>query len=137
MQSRGARIGLVGGLVAVAVILFIVLNGSDNGSNSTTGTDVTTAGGKAEIQTIKLANGAPVGGIADLNFTKGDQVRFRVIPEPDVVEIHVHGYEIEKKTEGAKPVTMSFPANLDGKFEIEAHTTNDEFQIADLTVEPS
>jgi hypothetical protein len=38
-------------------------------------------------------------------------------------EVHVHGYEIEKPTEHS-PVTFSFPASLDGVFEVEVHRSD-------------
>ena len=44
---------------------------------------------------INVRNGKPVGGIKKLEYTKGDQVRFRV--SSDVAdEIHVHGYDFHK-----------------------------------------
>jgi hypothetical protein len=126
MQSRAVRLGALGGLAAVAVILFLVLQGGGGSSDTTTG-----------LQVIHIAGGAPVGGVKELTYTKGDQVQLRVYPEPDDVEVHVHGYEIEKKTGGStKPVTVSFPADLEGGYEIEVHTRTDEFQIADLKVNP-
>jgi hypothetical protein len=135
MRSTWARVGLLAALAAVVVILFIVLSGGDDnndGSTATTGT----GGASSNLDVIKIANGAPMGGIRDLEYSEGDQVRLKVFPEPDVVEIHVHGYEIEKETSGTAPVTLSFPATISGGFEIEAHTANDEFQIADLKVNP-
>jgi hypothetical protein len=137
MRSNAARVGLLAALAAAAVVLFIVLSGGDDSNNGDSGASTaTTGGGSSNLEVIKIANDAPVGGIRDLEYSEGDQVRLKVLPEPDVVEIHVHGYEIEKETSGATPVTLSFPATISGGFEIEAHTANDEFQIADLKVNP-
>ncbi len=136
MRSNGARIGLLAALAAAAVVLFIVLSGGDDNNGGSTTTTGGPGGGSSAFEVIKIANGAPVGGIRDLEYSEGDQVRLKVFPEPDVVEIHVHGYEIEKETSGTTPVTLSFPATISGGFEIEAHTADDEFQIADLKVNP-
>lgn len=126
MQSRAVRLGALGALVAVAVILFLVLRGGGGSNGTTTG-----------LQVIHVSDGAPVGGVKELTYTRGDQVQLRVYPEPDDVEVHVHGYEIEKETGGStKPVTLSFPADLEGGYEIEVHTRSDEFEIADLKVNP-
>jgi hypothetical protein len=145
MRSTGARIGLLVVAVAVAVALFVVLSdddgdgdGGDRGGANTTATvaargDQSQGGG---VPTIELANGAPVGGVRDLTYSQGDRVRFRVLPEPGVVEIHVHGYEIEQEVSGTQPVTVSFTAEIAGGFEIEAHSADDEFEIAELRVNP-
>ena len=51
-------------------------------------------------------------------------------------EVHVHGYEIEKPAEKS-PVTFSFPARLDGVFEVEVHKLDKtEGPIAELHVNP-
>jgi hypothetical protein len=51
-------------------------------------------------------------------------------------EVHVHGYEIEKPAEHS-PVRLSFPATLDGVFEIELHKLDHtEAPIAELHVNP-
>jgi hypothetical protein len=134
MQSRGVRVGLLAALAAVVVIMFIVLNGSDD--NGGDNGDSTTTGGSTGPEVIKIANDAPVGGIRDLSYSQGDQIRLKVFPEPDVVEIHIHGYDFEKETHGTTPVSFSFPAKIAGGFEVEAHTANGEFQIADMTVNP-
>jgi hypothetical protein len=137
VRSNAARIGLLAALAAVAAVLFIVLSGGDESNNGNSGASTATTGGTSSgLAVIKIANGAPVGGIRDLEYSEGDQVRLKVFPEPDMVEIHVHGYEIEKETSGTTPVAISFPATISGGFEVEAHTANDEFQIADLKVNP-
>jgi hypothetical protein len=144
VQSTGARIGLLVVAVAVAVILFFVLSGDDDGDEGDGGSANTTATVAADgdqsqgegVPTIELANGAPIGGVRELTYSEGDQVRFRVLPEPGVVEIHVHGYELEQKVSGTQPVTVSFTAHIAGGFEVEAHTADDEFEIANLTVNP-
>jgi hypothetical protein len=77
-----------------------------------------------------------VGGVKTLTYNKGDQVELHVNLAKPEEEVHVHGYEIAKPAEHS-PVTFSFPANLDGVFEIEVHRLDKtEGPIAELHVNP-
>src|SRR5262245_42751954 len=144
MQSTTSRVVVLVVLVAVAVGLFVVLSGGDDsGSDSTTATQAGTAATTAfaPTATITVKNGEPVGGPADVEVNKGDEVSIRVSTD-ESGEVHVHGYEIEKPIEAGQTVTVRFAADIDGKFEIEQHFESasgeetGETQIADLTVQP-
>lgn len=139
MQSTTARIGLLAVLVAVAVALFIVLSGDDDkGDETSTAVAETTteAGGEpAGPPVITVRDGKPVGGVQDLTFNKGDRIQFVVQLDEPAEEVHVHGYEIEEPAETSS-VRVSFPADIDGVFEVEVHGASGEFQIAELTVNP-
>jgi hypothetical protein len=127
MQSRAARFGLLAAVIAAAVVVFIVLqsNNSDEGSDTSKG-----------LQVITVNNGQLVGGVKKLTYNKGDQVQLEVKLNQPEEEIHVHGYEIEKPAEHS-PVRLSFPANLDGVFEVEVHRLDKtEGPIAELRVNP-
>ncbi len=128
MQSRAARLGLIAAIVVVAIVVFVVLKND----NSDTSRD--TAKG---VQTISVdASGNPVGGVKTLTYNKGDQIELHVNLAKPEEEVHVHGYEIAKPAEHS-PVTFSFPANLDGVFEIEVHRLDkSEGPIAELHVNP-
>jgi len=127
MQSRAARLGLLAALVVAAAVLFIVLK-SDNGDESSD----TSKG----LQVLTVDNGDPVGGVKTLTYNKGDQVELEVKLNQPEEEIHVHGYEIEKPAEHS-PVRFSFPARLDGVFEVEVHRLDKtEAPIAELHVNP-
>jgi hypothetical protein len=139
MQSTAARVGLLAALAAVAVVLFIVLS-DDDGSDSGTETTATTAtqpqadGGGEPVIVVK--NGEPVGGVEEIEASKGEQVSFQVRLDRPEEEVHVHGYEIEEPAEKS-PVRVSFPAKIDGVFEIELHRTDgSEVEIAELRVNP-
>jgi hypothetical protein len=120
---------IVGVAIVAVVILFIVLKGNDD--NATTTTNATGPGG---IATIKVVNGQPVGGVQDLTFTQGDDIRFRV--DSDVAdEVHFHGYDIGKDVEAGGSVTFDVPATLAGKFEVELEQRVE--QLAEITVNPS
>jgi FtsP/CotA-like multicopper oxidase with cupredoxin domain len=127
MQTRAARLGLLAAVIAAAVVVFIVLNNS----NSDTSSD--TAKG---VQVLTVNDGNPVGGVKTLTYNKGDQVQLEVRLNTPEEEVHVHGYEIEKPAEQS-PVRLSFPANLDGVFEVEVHRLDKtEGPIAELHVNP-
>ena len=127
MRSNAGRFGLLAAVIAVAVVLFIVLN-NDNSNESTD----TSKG----LQVITVNDGNPVGGVKTLTYNKGDDVQLEVRLNTPEEEVHVHGYEIEKPAEHS-PVRLSFPANLDGVFEIELHKLDhSEAPIAELHVNP-
>jgi hypothetical protein len=129
MQSRAMRLGLLAAVILAAVVVFIVLrnNNSDESSSDAT----------KGVQVLNVdASGNPVGGEKTLTYNKGDQVQFRVNLAKPEEAVHVHGYEIEKPAEQS-PVSFSFPARLDGVFEIEVHRLDHtEGPIATLHVNP-
>jgi hypothetical protein len=119
-------------VIAIAVVLFIVLK--DDGGGNESGGDGT--GPVETTQVLTVENGEPVGGVKTLTYDKGDQVNLEVRLNVPEEEIHVHGYEIEKPAESS-PVRLSFPAKLDGVFEIEVHRKDgSEGEIAELDVNP-
>ncbi|MFL5907941.1 MAG: hypothetical protein ACJ75Z_10155 [Solirubrobacterales bacterium] len=127
MRSNAARLGLLAAVIAVAVVLFIVLNNDNSNESSDT---------SKGLQVLTVDNGQPVGGVKRLTYNKGDQVQLEVRLNMPEEEIHVHGYEVEKPAEHS-PVRLSFPANLDGVFEIEVHRLDHtEGPIAELHVNP-
>ena len=141
------------GAIAVVVVLFVVLAGGDDngGSDNTTSTQSQAAGstgtagasgatgatGKSEskpqVPTIEVVDGKPQGGIQRLTYTKGDPVKFAV--KSDVAdEIHVHGYDLKKDVPAGGTVRFSFPASIEGVFEVELEGRAQ--QIAELRVTP-
>src|SRR3954452_24450347 len=114
MESNRRTIAIGIAVVVVAVALFFVFKGgSEDSSNDTTA--ASGEGGKpakAEATTIVVKNGKPVGGIKELDYTQGDQVRFKVISDVSD-EVHLHGYDIAKDVSPGNPVTFGFPANIE------------------------
>lgn len=152
MQSRKLSLGLAAGAIAIAVVLFVVLKGSDDSSSDATTAAQTTKssspGGKtpkgssAEAGATKISfeNGAPVGGVKEVEVTKDDPVRLQVTPDVPA-EVHVHGYELEKEVEAGQTASFDFTASAEGVFEVELHHLVDGsedagVQIAELTVTP-
>jgi hypothetical protein len=149
LQSNGSRIAAAVVAVALVVVLFFAFQGGDDeGDSSTTATSATSAtstptteagGGGDEkpasssVPTITIKDGQPEGGIADLSFDQGEDVRF-VVDSDTADEVHVHGYDIGEDVEAGGTVKFDFPADLEGVFEVELESS--ATQIAELTVNP-
>jgi len=122
MNSKYTRVvvGIV--VLAIAVVLLVVLSGGGSSDSTTKG-----------VTTITIKNGKPVGGIAQLTYNEGEQVRFKV--DSDVSdEVHMHGYDIMKDVKAGGSVSFDFPATIEGVFEAELEGRKE--QIVELTVNP-
>jgi hypothetical protein len=110
----------------------LVACGGDSGSGGdSTGYSITE--NQNATPTIVVKNGEPVGGVQELEYSAGDQIRFEV--RSDVAdEIHVHGYDLMKDVSAGGAVTFSFPAEIEGIFEVELEGRKE--QIAELRVNP-
>ena len=128
MELRRGPLAVLGAAVVIAVILFIVLSGSDDSGTTTS----ETANGNPAV--IQIRHGEPVGGIQDLTFTQGETIRFTVKSD-QAWEIHFHGYDIAKDVKAGGEVTYNVPASIAGVFEVEIEDT--ATQIAEITVNPS
>jgi hypothetical protein len=83
--------------------------------------------------TIVIRNGEPVGGIEELEYSAGDEIRFQV--ESDVAdEVHVHGYDLMEDVSAGGEVAFDFAAEIEGIFEVELEGRKE--QIAELRVNP-
>jgi hypothetical protein len=152
-MSRNGRLVLVALAAVVVVAAFLIARPGDDddgdgnqAANTATGTSPTATAPSAPKPppdgpdaTVITLTGHTAPEIADIEVEKGDQVRFVVrSDQPD--QIHVHGYDIEKEVAPGAPARFSFPATIEGVFEIESHEAEHagkEAQIAELTVEPS
>ncbi len=151
MSRNNRTIVIALAALAAAISGFLLLQPGDdeNSSSATTTVVTTTAMGAAgaltttatttapepgpERTAIRLKGGDPVGGKQKISVSKGDTVRLTVSSDtPD--EVHVHGYDLEEESKPGSPATFRFTADIEGRFEIESHTT--ETQIAELTVNP-
>jgi hypothetical protein len=145
MRSNIVRAALLLAATGGAIVLFVVLSGGDedNGSSTTSTQPSTTqpAGGdqagstkatEAPV-TITVAKAKPVGGVKELEYKKGERVRF-VVRSDVGDEVHVHGYDLMKDVKPGGSVRFDFPAKLEGVFEIELESRKE--QIAELRVNP-
>ena len=151
MNSTASKIVAVVAAIALVVVLFFVFSGDDSDSTTdtvattpTTATETTGSGGSGsgdkpdpkpdeQVPTIVVEGGQPVGGLTDLTFDNGDDVRF-VVASDTADEVHVHGYDISEEVAAGDKATFDFPADIDGVFEIELE--NSAVPIAELTVNP-
>lgn len=138
MRNRGlaAAIAVIG--AAAAVVLFVVLSGGDDDSGTSATNTRTSAGAGADggsgVPTIVVKDGDPVGGVQDLTFTQGDEIRF--IVESDLTdEVHLHGYDVGKEVEAGGEVEFDVPATIAGRFEVELEQR--VVPLAEITVNPS
>jgi major membrane immunogen (membrane-anchored lipoprotein) len=132
-------------LFALAAIAGLVACGSDDDGTTGTAQEATTeertAGDEAEattqgdqaVETIVVRDGKPVGGVQQLEYDAGEQVRFAVRSDA-ADEVHVHGYDVTERLPAGQAVRISFPAEIEGIFEVELHGS--EMQIAELRVNP-
>jgi hypothetical protein len=153
-MSKAGRWGLVALAVAVAVAAFLIAKPGDDDDGDKQASSTTTEQTTAPTATARSAPKPPPDGpsatvvtltghaaaeVADITVSKGDQVRLVVrSDEPD--DIHVHGYDLERSVAPGKPARFSFPATIEGVFEIESHEAQHvgkDALIARLTVEPS
>jgi plastocyanin len=161
-MSRNQRIGLIVAAIVFAVVAFVTASpgGDDEEGDqaaqtttqrqSETGEESTpteteteepheTVPPEPQTTRIEIRGGEVVGGPAEINVTKGDTVRIVVSADaPD--DIHLHGYDIEKKAAPGKPARFKLTADVEGIFEIESHVAEDAGNdplVGKLTVEPS
>jgi hypothetical protein len=124
-----------------------VLRPGGNGEETTTAT-TTTAGAATKTATattsptktvsgvdiaITVKNGKPVGGVAKATVKQGEKVA--LVVHSDVAdEVHLHGYDLHRDVDAGGTATISFTANIAGRFEAELEDRKE--QILSLTVEP-
>ncbi|HVQ57554.1 MAG TPA: hypothetical protein VMS60_01485 [Solirubrobacterales bacterium] len=136
-------------LVLVAALVLAACGGGDDDTTAASGGDSTAtapAGDETtapetntadttleKVPTIVVRKGEPVGGIQELEFDSGEQIRFKVSSDA-AEEIHVHGYDIAKEVPAGGSVEFDFPAEIEGIFEAELEGLG--VQIAELRVNP-
>ena len=145
MRSPRARAAVVIAALVTVVVLFVVLGGSDDeGGSATGGSSAQTAPTQGpapderkprppRVKSIVVRNAKPVGGVERLSFQSGDIIRFRVTSDT-ADEIHVHGYDESKAVRAGGSVRFSFPASIEGVFEVELEELGEP--IAELRVNP-
>lgn len=92
-----------------------------------------TSGSGEDVPTIEVRDGEPVGGVQTLEFSAGEEVRFRVSSDA-AEEIHIHGYDIAKDVPAGGTIEFDFPAELEGIYEAELEELG--VQIAELRINP-
>lgn len=104
MRSNVMRLAMALAALAVAVVLFVALQGAADESSEPDSQAAETQevqGGqraqprkpsKPAVPKVVVRDGEPVDGVAELTFKSGQRIKFRV--SSDVAdEVHVHGYD--------------------------------------------
>ncbi|HMJ94399.1 MAG TPA: hypothetical protein VK486_01010 [Thermoleophilaceae bacterium] len=126
----------------IAVLAFVIASpGGDDNSDKASQTETDTGsapGTKAVVISIDIRGGKVPGGPAEFRVKHGDRVAISVGSDaPD--DVHLHGYDIEKKVKPGQRADFRFTANLEGQFEIESHKAEDAGRdplLGTLIVEP-
>lgn len=108
-------------------------HGADHDESADATTSSTAPAPQADqVIEVSVRAGEVVGG-GRHEVALGDTVA--IVIRSDVAdEVHVHGYDVTKAVPAGRAVTVTFPADIDGKFEIEMHDSGE--QVASLSVTP-
>ena len=127
--------------VAVAVVLFFVLGGEEQGeepqpppptaTQPKATTTVETQPRPPAPLTVPINSRAP--GLTRISVPRGRQVVLVVTGNPGD-EVHLHGYDVLRRIPASGPARIPFRATIPGRFELELEEQHR--QIADLTVLP-
>jgi hypothetical protein len=130
-------------LVVAAAMALSACGGSGESTTASGGTGTADSGksapeagkpaGKEDVPTIVVRDGEPVGGIQELEYSAGEQIRFRVSSDA-AEEIHVHGYDLMKDVPAGGTIEFDFPAELEGIYEAELEGLS--VQIVELRINP-
>ena len=154
-MPKGQRIALFGLAALTAVVAVVALRPRADSTDNTAGAPTTehpldqrgiTPDGRDATDGLQdTRTGTPAnqprpkppllraGSERTLSFEKGQTVRFRV-RHPSGDEVHVHGYDVSKDIPAGKTVTVSFPADIEGIFEMELELSGTP--LGRLKVEP-
>lgn len=107
-------------------VLFITLR-----PDSTTSTEQPTDEERERVYDVAIEDGAM--NPAEISTEEGDQVTL-LLTSDSLVEVHLHGYDLEEEVSPGEETVLSFEANLTGRFEIEDHES--ETELGALLVQP-
>jgi len=95
------------------------------------------AGGRAAAapreRTIQLAVEDGAMSPDEVEVGEGDRVKL-LLTSDEQVEVHLHGYDLKRAIEPREATTLSFEADLTGRFEIEDHESEEVLGV--LLVQP-
>jgi FtsP/CotA-like multicopper oxidase with cupredoxin domain len=143
------------GVVALAVVLFVVLRPDDSEpaaetaaatttdettteettTEETTTEETTTTNPEDELQRVNVVfrNGEVVGGVVDADVDQGARVRLTVRADVED-EVHLHGYDLFADVAPGQPGRITFTADDPGEFEAELEAL--AMPVAELRVRP-
>lgn len=77
-------------------------------------------GGEPRTETFDVSIESGAMNPEEISVSEGDRVTLRLTSD-EPVELHVHGYDLEEEVNPGEPTTLSFEADLTGRFEVEDH----------------
>ena len=69
----------------------------------------------------------------EVEVGEGDRVKL-LLTSDELVEVHLHGYDLEREIGPGVTTTLSFEADLTGRFEIKGHESEEVLGV--LLVQP-
>lgn len=90
-------------------------------------------GDAARSRSFDLAVEGDVMSPEEMSVGEGDRVKLRVTADAPL-ELHLHGYDIEREVDPDEPAEISFKAAMTGRFEMESEETGEGLAV--LTVRP-
>lgn len=148
-MSRILRISLVVAAALAAVLAFVVLRPDDEANTAAESPPEATVtrdpASDAEAEPTPTPTPTPrpqpplplltADATRTLTFERGDAIAFRVRhSSPD--EIHVHGYDVSRQLPAGRTVTVRFPADIEGIFELELELEHSATPLGRLRVQP-
>jgi hypothetical protein len=121
-MSTGARLGILAGIIVVAIVAIVLISGGSSDSTP-----------KTANVTIAVKNAKPVGGVKKIKIKQGGTVNLTVNSDT-ADEIHVHATDQHEDVAKGGTIKMTIKPTGTGNSEIELE--NHKQQIAELTIEP-
>ena len=118
-------------LIILVVLFFLLRPSSPTQQTSTTTSESTSA--QSQQKTVDVAVAGSIMAPGQITVNEGDQVTLNVTSDSPL-QLHIHGYDIEKDIEPNEPTEIPFDATITGRFEIEDHNSN--ATLGELLVQP-
>ena len=129
MSKVGIR-NLVAVLVTLIllVVLFLLLRPQESSAPQSS------EAGETQEEPVALAINGNNMYPAEVSVTEGNHVNLQISSDHPI-ELHLHGYDLEKEVAPGEPAELAFDATITGRFAIEDHNTETELGV--LLVQPS
>ena len=110
------------------VVLFLLLRPQESSAPQSS------EAGETQEEPVALAINCNNMYPAEVSVTEGNHVNLQITSDHPI-ELHLHGYYLEKEVAPGEPAELAFDATITGRFVIEDHNTETELGV--LLVQPS
>jgi Cupredoxin-like domain len=110
------------------VVLFLLLRPQESSAPESS------EAGETQEEPVALAINGNNMYPAEVSVTEGNHVNLQITSDHPI-ELHLHGYDLEKEVAPGEPAELAFDATITGRFAIEDHNTETELGV--LLVQPS